>query len=71
MSRELQKNGEEMQATNKMICPACGIAMNYHAEKIDYSASLDESSDADDAFGGVIEEVHSCPACGRTETRRE
>ena len=59
-----------MQETNKMICSECGREMNYHAEKIDYSASPDQSNEVDEAFGGVVEEVHSCPGCGKTETRR-
>ena len=59
-----------MQATNKMICPECGIEMNHHAEKIDYSIPLDESNEMYADFGGVLEEVHSCPSCGKTETRR-
>ena len=58
-----------MQATNKMVCPVCGIEMNYHAEKIDYSVSPDELNEMDADFGGVLEEVHSCPSCGKTETR--
>ena len=58
-----------MQVTNKMVCPKCGIEMNHHAEKIDYSIPADESNEVDGVFGGVVEEVHSCPGCGRTETR--
>jgi len=58
-----------MQTTKKMICPECGIEMNQHAEKIDYAIPPDESNETDAALGGVLEEVHSCPACGRTETR--
>jgi ribosomal protein S27AE len=51
----------------KMICPYCGVEMNYHAEKIDYSAQ--DLKKIDPAFGGVLEEVHTCPNCGRTEMR--
>jgi predicted RNA-binding Zn-ribbon protein involved in translation (DUF1610 family) len=59
-----------MGATNKMICPDCGREMNQHAEKIDYSVTPDELNETDADFGGVVEEVHSCPSCGKTETRR-
>ena len=59
-----------MPNTNKIICPDCGVEMNHHAEKIDYTASPDEWSATDAYFGGILEEVHSCPACGNTETRR-
>jgi predicted RNA-binding Zn-ribbon protein involved in translation (DUF1610 family) len=53
--------------TDKMSCPDCGVEMNQHAEKIDYAAEPDE---IDEDFGGVLEEVHTCPACGKTHTRR-
>jgi ribosomal protein S27AE len=58
-----------MTEKQKMICEECGVEMNQHAEKIDYS-SPEESGAFDADFGGVVEEVHSCPRCGRTETRR-
>jgi ribosomal protein S27AE len=41
-----------------MVCPACGIVMNHHADKLVY----------DDAHE-VVKEFHSCPNCGRTESR--
>jgi predicted RNA-binding Zn-ribbon protein involved in translation (DUF1610 family) len=46
----------------RMVCPDCGVAMNCHAEKFMYS---------DSASDGQIEEIHSCPDCGRTESSRE
>jgi ribosomal protein S27AE len=55
---------------DKMICPDCGIEMNHHAMKIDYANILDEVSVADPVFGGVLQEVHSCANCGRTELRK-
>ena len=58
-----------MSETNKMMCEDCGVEMNYHAEKIDYSSGPDESGAFDADFGGRLEEVHSCPACGKTATR--
>jgi ribosomal protein S27AE len=59
-----------MAETNAMICPRCGIAMNYHAEKVDYMAAVNDSDDFDPDFGGVVEEVHTCPGCGNIGTRR-
>ncbi len=53
-----------------MICSNCGIPMNHHAEKIDYAAAMAEPQAMDPDFGGVVEEVHTCPACGYTATRR-
>lgn len=52
----------------KMLCPDCGVEMNHHANKIDYFAA-DELQEADEAFGGVMEEAHSCPECGRMALR--
>jgi hypothetical protein len=50
-----------------MICEKCGAVMNQHAMKIDYS--VEDSSD-DAAFDGALQEVHTCPQCGRTQLRR-
>ena len=50
----------------KMICPQCGAEMNFHAEKLVYSVSVPVS---DAALGGEVLEMHSCPHCGRTESR--
>jgi predicted RNA-binding Zn-ribbon protein involved in translation (DUF1610 family) len=54
----------------KMSCPDCGVEMNHHADKIDYSAALEGDDHIDPAFGGVVEEAHSCPVCGKTHVRR-
>jgi predicted RNA-binding Zn-ribbon protein involved in translation (DUF1610 family) len=59
-----------MPDTKKIICPDCGIEMNYHAEKIDYTSALIDPAATDPDLGGVLEEVHTCPRCGKTETRR-
>ena len=58
-----------MARREKMICPHCGVEMNFHAEKVDYAAAL-EGERPDPDFGGVVEEAHSCPLCGRTAVRR-
>ncbi len=55
---------------DKMICPDCGVEMNHHADKIDYTAALDEPEAIDAEFGGVLEEAHTCPSCGKTRLRR-
>ena len=52
----------------KMICPDCGAEMNHHAMKIDYS--VDDPAPIDPAFGGVVQEVHTCPACGYVALRQ-
>ena len=43
----------------KLICSHCGLEMNQHAMKIDYS--VDDPALFDPAFEGVVEEVHECP----------
>ena len=58
-----------MAETTKMICPFCHGEMNRHAIKCDYS--LEDSDLIDPIFGGVLEEVHTCPLCGHTELRAE
>ena len=57
-------------ASKKMICPECGVEMNHHAEKIDYTADMTDESAVDSDLGGVLQEVHSCPECGKTHLRR-
>jgi ribosomal protein S27AE len=57
------------QKSKPMICPECAVEMNHHAEKIDYTAALEEPAAIDPAFGGVLQEVHTCPKCGQTMTR--
>jgi hypothetical protein len=55
---------------SKMTCLRCGVEMNLHAEKIDYTEAHDEASDVyDEDLGGILEEIHACPACGDTEMR--
>lgn len=58
-----------MEQTSKMICPKCGADMNHHATKIDYL--IDDAALIDKVFGGILEEVHTCPKCGTTELRAQ
>jgi len=53
-----------------MRCPNCGAEMNHHAEKLVQPTGSAEAASVDPALGGVIEEVHTCPACGRQAARR-
>jgi hypothetical protein len=53
-----------------MLCPDCNVWMNHHAAKIDYAAEVEDSGEIDEDFGGILEEVHTCPVCGRTHMRR-
>ena len=58
-----------MQSSEPIPCPKCGAAMNRHAEKIDYTAALEDPEAVDPELGGVLEEVHACPKCGATQSR--
>lgn len=59
-----------MTEDKKMICPTCGVEMNLHAERVDYPAESDDAETFDPGLGGPLTEFHTCPACGRTRTRR-
>ena len=53
---------EDVNDRANEICPGCGAAMNWHAEKLDQSRSNEESAyDAD--LDGVLVEFHTCPVC--------
>ena len=53
---------------NNLRCPDCGIDMNHHADKVDYSV---EPGSAGLELGGVLQEVYCCPGCGKTATREQ
>jgi predicted RNA-binding Zn-ribbon protein involved in translation (DUF1610 family) len=57
------------KARDRMHCTTCGVDMNHHADKVDYTETMKEPSRVDPAFGGVVEEFHRCPKCGGTATR--
>ena len=58
-----------MPDNDPMTCPDCGVAMNHHADKVDYNAALDDPAAADPDLGGVLEQAYTCPNCVRTHTR--
>ena len=53
-----------------MLCEMCGALMNAHAEKLVEPLSAAEADQSDPALGGLIEEIHQCPRCGRVQSRR-
>ena len=53
-----------------MHCPDCGVGMNHHAEKLVDPRSAEEAAMMDPVLGGIIEEMHTCPECGRVNSRR-
>jgi ssDNA-binding Zn-finger/Zn-ribbon topoisomerase 1 len=52
-----------MNERRKLRCPECGAEMNFHAEKLDLSRSFEGVAEADPELGGVLVEIHTCPAC--------
>jgi hypothetical protein len=56
-------------AGEKMICKECDVEMNHHADKLVDPTSAAEAKLVDPALGGMVEEMHSCPACGCTDSR--
>ena len=56
--------------TSKMTCPECGVEMNHHAEKLVDPTNAQEAAQVDPALGGLIEEMHTCPECGKGDSRR-
>jgi ribosomal protein S27AE len=53
-----------------MICPSCGVAMNHHAEKLVHPTGPADAACMDPVLGGMVEELHTCPACGTGASRR-
>lgn len=58
-----------MPEKQRIKCPRCGTPMNHHADKLVSPTDADSVASADPAFGGVIQETHTCPACGAIELR--
>src|SRR6476659_982392 len=47
-----------------MPCPNCGAEMNHHADKLIVPTEPADTASADARLGGVVDEMHLCPACG-------
>ncbi|HEY7462757.1 MAG TPA: hypothetical protein VIC59_12910 [Gemmatimonadota bacterium] len=43
--------------------------MNHHAEKLVELVDARDAGRFDLALGGLLEEMHACPACGNVESR--
>lgn len=52
-----------------MICPECGATMNHHGEKLVEPRNAEEARLVDARLGGVVQEIHACPECGRAASR--
>ena len=53
-----------------MMCPRCGSPMNHHAEKLLQATGDEHPAAIDPILGGIVEELHACPACGAGAWRR-
>ena len=53
-----------------MICPRCGARMNHHGEKLLHPTGPADEAAVDRVLGGIVEELHACPACGAGASRR-
>lgn len=56
-------------ASKTMICPKCGATMSRHAEKLIQGPTPKEARQAELGLGGIVLEMHSCPACGANASR--
>jgi hypothetical protein len=43
--------------------------MNHHGDKLMQATDSPQSAYQDESAGGVLEEFHSCPNCGRAGSR--
>jgi len=53
-----------------MICPRCGAEMNHHADKLVHPTGPADAACMDTVMGGIVDEAHTCPACGTNASRR-
>ena len=55
--------------STKMFCPKCGAEMNHHADKVIDPVRPEDMKHVDAALDGIVNEMHSCPACGAMASR--
>ena len=53
----------------KILCADCGVEMNHHADKVDFTPVLTNPDAVDPDLGGILEKVYTCPECGKTEVQ--
>ena len=44
--------------------------MNHHADKLLHPTDPADAAAVDRDLGGIVEELHACPACGASASRR-
>ena len=57
------------QGKKPLVCKECDVEMNPHAEKLMDPRTPEEARRVDPALGGILEEFHTCPACGCSASR--
>lgn len=72
MARVLRYGRDNVSTSNAatsspMMCVVCGMPMNQHAEKVDFSKPSGDS--ADPVFYGTLQEVCQCAGCGAVQIR--
>ena len=67
MARVMRYGRDNVSATDAraMTCSACGMPMNQHAQKVDFTSR----ATADPVFFGTVQEVHQCAGCGNVQMR--
>jgi NAD(P)H-dependent FMN reductase len=60
-------NANDADTRNVVTCTACGMPMNQHAQKVDFSAI--GQMPADPVFHGVVQEIHQCASCRNVQMR--
>jgi NAD(P)H-dependent FMN reductase len=60
-------NANDSNASPAVMCSACGMPMNQHAQKVDFSAI--GQMPADPVFYGVVQGIHQCAGCGNVQMR--
>jgi len=54
---------------DKLLCPECDMELNHHADKLVDPVNAQEVAQLDPELGGLLEEIHCCPGCGKMESR--
>lgn len=54
----------------KLKCPDCGVELNHHASKLAYPTCSEDAAKVDPVLGGLLENAHCCPDCGRGNWQR-
>ncbi|MBV9601364.1 MAG: NAD(P)H-dependent oxidoreductase [Chloroflexi bacterium] len=55
----------DASANLPMMCTACGLPMNQHAQKVDFSSP----TTAHPVFYGTLQQIHQCAGCGNVQVR--